>query len=108
MYQLPVIMRSNETPCTLVTASKVATRLLTRKESRPYDVITNTTQAEVPMALKEEEAARKKKLIGISKTEPVTVKVGQSSDVVVIRGGKVSPLLDVILEQNTSHRILKE
>ncbi|KAL2744063.1 hypothetical protein V1477_007939 [Vespula maculifrons] len=43
-----------------------------------------------------------------SKTEPVIVKVGQSSNFVVVTAGEVSPLLDVILEQSTSHRTLKE
>ncbi|KAL2733269.1 hypothetical protein V1477_014237 [Vespula maculifrons] len=35
-------MRSDETPCTLVTASKMAMRLVARKESSPYNSMTSS------------------------------------------------------------------
>ncbi|KAL2734912.1 hypothetical protein V1477_013630 [Vespula maculifrons] len=37
-----------------------------------------------------------------SKNGPVTVKVSHSSNVVVVSGGNVSPLLDIILKQTNS------
>ncbi|KAL2750940.1 hypothetical protein V1477_001043 [Vespula maculifrons] len=43
-----------------------------------------------------------------NRTEPVTVKVGQRSNFIVVAGGRVSPLHHFIPKYNNSHRILKE
>ncbi|KAL2743446.1 hypothetical protein V1477_008935 [Vespula maculifrons] len=43
-----------------------------------------------------------------NKTKLITVEVGQRRDFVVVTGGKASPLLEVILEQNNLQGVLRE